>query len=201
MLETYSRMRRFSTGSAGAGPRARRVLCLVLAGCAAVLLCSSRTMGENAAAREAAIKAAYLFNFVKFVDWPAQALPENSPTITIGVLGEDPLTAALSPLNGKSVRGKTLIVRHYSDTAALGNVQILFIGASERARVGQDLRSLRNTNILTVGGMAGFVQSGGMINFTNESNHVRFEVNPAAAERAGLRMSSQLLKVGRIVRA
>jgi hypothetical protein len=150
---------------------------------------------------EYAIKAGFLYNFVKFTDWPAQVLAPNSPTITIGVLGSNPFGKALTNLNGKSAKGKTLVVRQFSSVPEPGTCHVLFVPASEVDRHRQQLESLRSASILTVGERKGFARDAGIINFMIENDRVRFEVNPTAAERAKLGLSSELLKSAKIVRS
>jgi hypothetical protein len=155
---------------------------------------------QQAGLSEADIKAGCLYNFVKFVDWPAQALPPNSPTITVGVMGNSPVGTSLDTLNGKSVRGKTLVIRRVRDPRDGTSCQLLFVSAPESDRFRQAVDALRSASVLTVGEAEGFARSGGVINFTREGNRVHFEINPDAAARARLNISSQLLKLARIVR-
>jgi hypothetical protein len=149
------------------------------------------------APREYVIKAAFIYNFVKFVDWPGG----GSSTLIIGVLGNNPFGAALNQLNGKSVKGKTLAVRQCNSVSDAESCQVVFISSSDADRQRQILDSLKSSSILTVGESKGFAQRGGMINFVTEDDRVRFEVNPAAAERARLNISSEMLKLARIVKS
>jgi hypothetical protein len=148
-----------------------------------------------ALSREYEIKAAFLFNFIKFVEWPPEALPPSSSTITVGVLGRNPFGNALNVLNGKTVKGKTVAVRQVPSVAAASDVHLLFISASEGDRMRQILGGLRNANVLTVADVSGFIERGGVINLITRNERVRFEINAAAAERAGLALSSQLLRL------
>jgi len=148
---------------------------------------------------EADIKAGCCYNFMKFVDWPAQALAPNSPTITIGYLGENAVAASLRTLNGKSVKGKTIVVRPVANPRDAAGCQMVFVSATD-TRARQVLDALRNTSVLTVGETPNFLQSGGIINLTREGSKIRFEINPDAATRAQLNISSQLLRLARIVR-
>jgi hypothetical protein len=166
-----------------------------------LLLFPSPAPGQSAASREYSIKAAFLYNFVKFVDWPAQALPSSSNTLVIGVLGRNPFGSALNTLSGKTVKGKTLVVRQFSSVPEQGACHVLFISSSEQDRMKQLLDALRSSSILTVSETRGFAQSGGIINFVVQDEKVRFEINPAAAERARLNLSSDLLRLAKIVRA
>ena len=168
---------------------------LLLAACllAACLLAAPRAQGQ--ASREYDIKAAFLYNFVKYVDLPSRP----GGTITIGILGSDPSGGSFDIINGKVVAGKTLSVKHLG-TRLDPHVDILFVSDSERARLRQIFDTLGRSGVLTVGETKGFAQSGGMINFVTEGNKVRFEINPDAAGRANVRISSQLLRLARIVR-
>jgi hypothetical protein len=164
-------------------------------------MAAGRGMAQQAGLSEADIKAGCIYNFVKFVDWPPQVLPPNSPTITIGVLGSSQVGNSLDTLNGKSVRGKTLAIRHVRDPRDGTGCQVLFVSEGDTGHFRQAAEALRGAGVLTVGEAPGFAGAGGgVINFTREGNRVRFEINPDAATRARLNISSQLLKLARIVR-
>jgi hypothetical protein len=153
--------------------------------------------GQAAAAtREYQIKAAFIYNFVKYVDWPG-----DKKTLTIGVLGRNPFGSALDALSGKTVNDRTLTVRRIANVQEARAVDVLFVSSSESEHVRQIIEALRSQPVLTVGEVGGFAQNGGVINFTNEGNKVRFEINPDAAERARLKISSQLLRLAKVVRA
>jgi hypothetical protein len=143
------------------------------------------------------IKAAFLYNFAKFVEWPARA-PTDS--IIIGILGEDPFGGALETIEGKTIEGKKVIIKRFKSVRDLEASHILFIGPSERERLGEIMKVLKGRSALTVGEMAGFIQAGGVINFTIEGNKVHFEISAGNAEQAGVRLSSRLLKVATVVR-
>ena len=150
--------------------------------------------------REQQIKAAFLYNFVKFVDWPIEVLPETSDTISICVLGDDPFYETLETIKGKTVKGRRLAVRRVGAVKDLESCHVAFIGAAEEKRLPQLMQRLQGSSVLTVGDMEGFTQSGGIINFVVEKNKVRFEINVNRAERARLKLSSQLLGLARVVR-
>jgi hypothetical protein len=150
--------------------------------------------------REYEIKAAYLYNFINYIEWPDQSLPPVGGTITIGVLGENPFGGALAPLNGKQTKGRTLAVKELATLDDLKNCQIVFISSSEKARFAQILASLKDSKILTVSEIDGFAEQGGMINFISERNKVRFEINQDAARSKGLTISSDLLKLAHLVK-
>lgn len=151
---------------------------------------------QSASQREYEIKAAYLYNFIKYVDWPSYG-----DTITIGVLGGNPFGPALAPLNGKVVKGRRLVVRELDSVRDAQKCQIIFVSASERQRLQEIFESLRSARVLTVGETQGFADGGGMINFIEENNKVRFEINAEAARRTGLNISSELLKLAKLVKS
>jgi len=137
------------------------------------------------------VKAAFLFNFLKFVEWPAAA--NNSPWV-IGVLGHDPFGELLDQtVRGKIVNGRPVEVRRYSRLGDVKDCNILFIGRADFEHAGTPVQP----GLLTVGEAPGFLKSGGVINFYLEDNRVHFEIRPEVARSAGLHMSSQLLKLGR----
>ena len=150
--------------------------------------------------REYQIKAAVLYNALKFVEWPAEVLSEASPTITICVLGEDPFGVALDSIRGKVIKGRTLEIRRLEGAQDPGGCQVLFISSSEKTRLAQIMQSLKDLRILTVSETKQFAELGGIINLTIEKNNIRFAINVDSAERAGLKVSSELLKLATVVR-
>ncbi len=152
-------------------------------------------------ALEHQVKIGFLYNFAKFVEWPIDAFPEPGAPLTISILGGDPFCDSLErSLQGKTVNGRVIAVRRLRRVDPQDPGQILFIGPSVGKEAGPVLASLRTVPVLTVGDMAEFAALGGVINFTIEDHKVRFEINLDAAERAHLRVSSQLLTVAKIVR-
>ena len=164
--------------------------------CAAVLacwlICASRLSAE--AIPEYEVKAAFLFNFSKYVEWPERAFSGTADRILICVLGENPFGPFLAELvKEKKVNGRELAVEERSVSATAG-CHIVFIAASER-RLGEIVGRLANRPVLTVSDGASVADQGAVIGLTMNDNRVRFEVNLIAARRAGLKLSSQLLKV------
>jgi hypothetical protein len=151
--------------------------------------------------REYEIKAAYLYNFINYIDWPENTFPGPGGTITIGVVGQNPLGTALEVLNGKQVKGRTVVLKPILDAKDLDQCQIVFINSSEKARLPELLQKLKDSRALTVSEIDGFAQQGGIINFISEHNKVRFEINPDAARRLGLNISSELLKLAKVVKS
>ena len=140
------------------------------------------------------VKATYLFNFSKFVEWPPTAATNN--LFTICVLGRDPFGATLdATLAGEMIGNRKIVARRLAAVQDSTDCQILFISSSEASRTKQILTSVGKSGVLTVSDSPGFAASGGMIQFVLRDNKVRFEVNLTAAENAGMNLSSQLLKV------
>jgi hypothetical protein len=164
----------------------------------AVSVCGSAVRAEAAANSEYQVKAAFLYNFMKFVDWPGDGL-STPGTVTLGILGKDPFGEALDEVRGKTVKGRRVVVVHLRGIDELKECDLLYICASERGRLSQILKAVQNARVLTVADQDGFCQAGGMINLLFVKNRVGFEVNVAAASRARFRVSSQLLKLARLV--
>ena len=149
-----------------------------------------------AVADEYQVKAAFLFNFAKFVEWPASAFKGPTDPIAICVLGRDPFGTALDDVvRNKTVANRGFVVREVSDAQQASNCQIVFVAASERKRFRSLLEELRGHSILTVGEADDFTASGGVINFKLKDARVRIEIDAGAAERARLRISSKLLSL------
>jgi hypothetical protein len=147
--------------------------------------------------KEYQIKAAILYNFLKFVEWPRESFAEAASPIVIGVLGENPFGGELEKLVlGRKVNGRDIVVKRISSVAEASSVQLLFVTVFD-----DSARSiLRTSGVLTVGESAQFAAGGGIINFTLVEDKVRFEINLAGGEQAGLKISSQLLKLATVVR-
>ena len=165
-----------------------------------VALITAPTVGAQEALPEYQVKAAYLFNFLKFVEWPSDAFPDSLAPIVIGIVGDDPFGSALPEVvMGKTVQGRDLVIRRYHPGENVRGASTLFISASERKRLTPILASLHGSSVLTVADMDGFLDDGGMIQFQSENDRVRFAINVDAASRARLKMSSKLLSLASVV--
>ena len=152
--------------------------------------------------REYEVKAAFIYNFAKFVDWPREAFPDPASPIVVGVLGFDPFGSTLDrALRNKTAQGRSFVVRRFKSIEELEDCHILFISGSENKRLDQILQQLDGSDVLTIGETEGFARVGGIINFIEERNRIRFEINIAAAERGQLRISARLLLLAKIVKA
>jgi hypothetical protein len=147
------------------------------------------------------MKAAYLLNFLKFVEWPEDAFADPLAPVVIGVVGNNPFGFALQQITlGKTVQGRNVIVRRYRVGEDLRGSHILFISASEQKRLPEILSSLRGASVLTVADMDRFLEAGGMIQFSLEETRVRFTINPNATNQTKLKLSSKLLSVARVAK-
>ena len=154
----------------------------------------------QATSKEYQIKAAFLFNFMQFVEWPPTVFKNTDDPFRIGVLGQDPFNAALEDtVQGETISNHKIIVEHAMQVDDLKNCQLIFISKSEKKHVTEILSALDDKPVLTVSEIEGFAERGGGINFYLEGNKVRFEVNPDAARHDGLKVSSQLLSLGKII--
>ena len=148
------------------------------------------------------VKAAFLYHFARYVEWPPDGFPPGGDAFVITVLGDDPFGPALDEaLQGKTIRDRRLVVRRVTRPEDVGASQILFIGDSESQDLPRILHRIEASPILTVGEAPHFAERGGMIRFDKDRDRVGFEINVGSAERARLRISSQLLKLARIVGA
>jgi len=144
------------------------------------------------------VKAVYLFNFVSFVDWPADAFAEADATFDICILRDDSLSRALeSIVAGESVGGRSLVARRIARALDAPECQIVFIAGSEELRTPGILQAVASKPVLTVGEVEAFARHGGMISFVLEQGTVRFSINADAVSRSGLVMSSKLLQLAR----
>lgn len=150
---------------------------------------------HHLAATEYEIKAAFIYNFAKFVDWP----PSLSPEISLCILGKDYFAGAFEEIQGKPVGGKKFTARRIAAPGEAKSCAILFISSSEKENLDRILGAVKGFNLLTVGDTEGFAQQGVVINLYLEGGKVRFEINLEAVRSTGLRMSSKLLQLGRIV--
>jgi hypothetical protein len=166
-----------------------------------LLLLVTGVSGRADVPREYQLKAAFLYHFAAFVDWPASAFAYDQQPFVIGVFGDDPFGPILDELiQGETAKDRPLVVRRITDPQQVPSCHILFISSSEAPRMRQILRRAHRLPILTVSDAPGFAQAGGVIAFTTEVNRIVLNVNVVAADAAGLNISSKLLRVARVVR-
>jgi len=171
----------------------------VLIGSACVLA-TAEAQAQPVASKEYQLKAACLLHFAHFAEWPADAFASADAPFRIGVLGEDPFGLTLDEIvRGETAANRKIEIVRSRRVEDIKSCQLVFISKSERLRLPEIFSSLDSAPVLTVGEVDGFARRGGIINFYVEANKVRFEINPAAARRKGLKLSSQLLALGKIV--
>jgi hypothetical protein len=147
------------------------------------------------------VQAAYLSNFGRFVEWPARAGANARDPFYVCVLGQDPFGPLLdAALKSETIGGAPMAARRVSSAADAANCRIVFVNSTKDSELKGILATLRNFKTLTVSDTFDFTRQGGMIQFVLDGNRVRFEINLAAAQRAGLTLSSQLLKVAVAIR-
>ena len=146
------------------------------------------------------IKAAYLYNFAKFVEWPAEAFTDPSLPLSICIVGEDPFGDALDTIKDKNVKSRKLEIRQHAGNSELKECHILFISPSEKKNLADILEMTKDRHILTVSDMKKFADHGGMIYMNKAKNKIRLEINHEAAKHSGLNMSSKLLKISKIIK-
>jgi hypothetical protein len=146
------------------------------------------------------VKAAFLYSFTKFVQWPPSGATNSNDPVTVCVFGENPFGGALQEiLADKTFNGRPFSIKEMTSTQDVRACLILFVSASERKRLRTVLESVQGAAVLTIGDTQGFAEDGCIIDFILEDSKMRFEINTIAADRARLKISSKLLSLARIV--
>ena len=155
---------------------------------------------ESQRISEYQVKAAYLYNFARFVEWPQELFSDKTQPLIIGLLGVDPFGEILeTTIREKTINGRRLKVRRFHRTADAVACHLLFVGRSEENHAEEILAKLKRFGILTVSEIESFAHVGGIIGFMLIDDRVRFEINTRAANDVGLSISSKLLSVARVV--
>jgi hypothetical protein len=177
--------------------RPRRVLGML----ALVMLLLGIGYAQSSTAGEYQVKAAFLYNFAKFVEWPASSFRDGTAPFQICVMGRDPFGEGLLNITReKTVNGRRLEVDTVADLEHARSCHILFVASSAKMPMQQIIEGLRGASVLTVGDTKGFAEQGGMIDFVLQDDRVQFDVSRTAVEQAGLKISSKLLSVAKVVR-
>jgi hypothetical protein len=172
---------------------------------AAISTLSPPAWGEKDASlanREYQLKAAFLYNFLNFVEWPSEKSKGNDKII-IGIIGQNPFGGAFKPLRDKKIKGRKVIVKEFRQFGqtpqekSLKNCHLLFICTSEEENVRKIIKTVSNSAVLTIGEQDDFLKKGGIINFYMEENKIRFEISRDEAEKAGMTIRSQLLRLAK----
>ena len=172
---------------------------------------------DSAASKEYQIKAAFLYNFIKFVDWPKEKVSDANEPIVIGIIGKDPFGKAFEPVKDKKVKNRKVVIRRFKgfeeikksaendksklqqQIQAIRRCYILYICPSEQEQLKEIVSWVKAHPVLMVAEAKGFLDAGGIINFLMEENKVRFEINVTAAKQAKLKIRSQLLQLAKRV--
>jgi len=171
--------------------RATLIACLSLA-----LLLPADASAQESQPSEYQVKAAFLFNFAKFVEWPSESFPNVTSPMVIGILGDNPFGSDLEQtIQNKTINNRPLVVKLLHSLIEATNCHILFISNSENKRLPEIIQTLRGTAVLTVGETGQFIETGGIINFVQEASKIRFQINDDAAKTARLKISSKLLSL------
>ena len=174
---------------------------LIAVAAAWAFLAISALQAQNPRPTDYEVKAAYLYNFGRFVEWPGKVAAAQSGPFAVCVLGQDPFGHSLdATLAGETIGGKTVVAKRISSDEESGDCQILFLSLTDDSRLNKIIADLDKKAVLTVSDMSQFVKRGGMIQFVLEGKKVRFEVNLTATQHAGLTLSSELLKVATAVK-
>jgi hypothetical protein len=175
----------------------RVITCLLL-----LLLYAAQTpTSAQEALPEADLKAAFLYNFTKFVEWPPDAFAKEDAAFVVGIFGDEEFASKLRKLlQDKQAHGHPFVVRRLAQNSEAKSCHILFFREAETRRLSSIYESIKRVPILTVGESEEFLDSGGMFNLVFEDKQLRFEVNPATAENARLTVSSKLLRLAKKLR-
>lgn len=176
--------------------------CVVLMWLGLLALSGPTAFGaDHAISKEYQLKAAFLYNFSKFVQWPPERFSDEKSPIVIAVLGNNPFGDELeNAVRGRLINGRPIVVKIIDSLDQVGTAQVLFVDAKEELRLGDSLALLHRAGVLTVGETRRFAAMGGIITFTLAEDKVRFEINQLAGEQAGLKINAQLLKLATPVR-
>ena len=191
------------------------VLALVLF----LVLNTPKARADSAESKEYQIKAAFIYNFIKFVDWPEEKMADSNEPITIGIIGSKDFIKAFEPVVKKKIKNRNISIKYFEGYEKLDRTQeddrqwnqkmealktchVLMFCSYYSVRIkdlSQIIKALKGSPVLTVGETAGFLESGGIINFLVEDKKVRFEINVTAAKKSKLKISSQLLRLAKRV--
>ncbi len=154
-----------------------------------------RPMENSHSFPEYLIKAAYLYKFALFTEWPESAFADSTAPLRVCVLGKDPFGPTLATIVGRKVGDRQVVTSYYANVEGVERCHVLFISGSKKERLGEIFEHLQPRPVLVVADTPNFMQAGGIINFTMVEKQIGFEINATVAERAGLKLSSKLLRM------
>jgi len=162
-------------------------------------LAAAPAIPPASAPSEYAVKAGFLYNFAKFVEWPQAAFDRLRAPLALCVFGADPFGGELDlAVRRKTAQGRPVVVRRLAGLGELAPCHVLFVGSAERERFAEVLDAVAGQSVLTVGEDDDFARAGGMISFVVRGTRVRFSIDVGATERAGLKLSSRLLDLAEL---
>ena len=165
-----------------------------------LLFLSASSIAGSDLDREHQVKAAYIYNFFSYVEWPDQAFNKEEETLSICIIGNDPFGEVFDRVEGRYAKRKRLVIRRVSSVEDIQGCHILFVSTSEIKHLASILSSLKKRSILTVSDIEGFTAKGGIIEFFKKGNNIRFKINIRALDQAGLKISSKLLELATIIK-
>jgi hypothetical protein len=175
-------------------------VCALATAVIAALAVSGLASAAEPAPTEYEIKAAFIYNFAKYVEWPEETTVDSGDVFVIGVLGDDPFGPLLDKIaENRTIGDKPIVIRRFDRIEDYTPCHILFVAASEQDHLPAIIEALGDSPVLLIGDTRGFARTGVAVNFVIEHSKVRFQINPEAAARAGLRISSKLLRLATIV--
>jgi hypothetical protein len=172
-----------------------RRCCLIALGLSA----SGLGYPESGGPPEYQVKAAFIFNFAKYVDWPPESFPSKDSPVTLCIIGRDPFGAALATIEGRNVHGRPLRIRRSVAADDAGGCHIAYLSESEERRIPGILKAIGTQPVLTMSDVEGFAESGGSVGLFVAEERLQFDANFTALQRANLKASAQALKLARTV--
>jgi hypothetical protein len=160
---------------------------------------STHAFAEASDRGENLVKAAFLYNFAKFVEWPDDVFPDAQAPFVLCVLGEDPFGSALEIMEQKTIKDRKFLIKRTENIEELKKCHMLFVSRSESKYLNRILTQLKDSNILTVSDIEDFAERGGMIGLLKIKKKIRFEIAVNNAKQHGLKISSKLLNLAKIV--
>jgi hypothetical protein len=156
-------------------------------------------IADDSSAREYELKAAFIYKFAQFIEWPAAAFSSESDPIVVATIGDDPFQGSLDRvMAGKSVGARPMAVAHFGGVDQIQRCHVLFVSAANAGDLPAILRKVGKSPVITIGEQDDFCQGGGIIQFLVEDGKIHFEINTDAADAAGVKISSRLLKLAKI---
>ncbi len=159
------------------------------------LLSATCLYAEQVLYNEYDVKAAFIYNFAKFTEWPENAISFQNDSLKLCIIGDSPFGTSLKELEGKHVKNKKLLIKHIKSMSSIKGCNMLYISKSEEKNLISIVDYANNYNVLTISDQAGFETKGVVINMFVSEDMIRFNINVDAAKKAGIKISAKLLKL------